>query len=286
MSLVFVIVVLLRRVVVFIFFFNDTATTEIYTLSLHDALPIFPPRGVRHLRRAALVQPDPVAAEEEAVAREVPAGEPRTARGTAEPAAEPHRLAVAQHPPGAERRVADAETSPAAALAEPERIAPIELARIGLGRRLHRRPSDVAADERRLAEAGDVARGRAEVEVDGLRSRRQRKRDESSDQERPHDASRSGGSSRSSLDFCTCEIRSWSGFVPEPTARPLMMMSTSSGVPSKPIIRRKRTPSRPQSTIPINDASAQVITVVLRRMRSTMRCQVAARSTFPAIRAS
>src|SRR3712207_9526429 len=28
------------------FFFNDTATTEIYTLSLHDALPISPrPRG-------------------------------------------------------------------------------------------------------------------------------------------------------------------------------------------------------------------------------------------------
>src|SRR5258705_7284358 len=24
------------------FFFNDTATTEIYTLSLHDALPIYP----------------------------------------------------------------------------------------------------------------------------------------------------------------------------------------------------------------------------------------------------
>src|SRR3712207_7641170 len=29
----------------FIFFFNDTATTEIYTLSLHDALPIFQPRS-------------------------------------------------------------------------------------------------------------------------------------------------------------------------------------------------------------------------------------------------
>src|SRR5438309_8665738 len=30
------------------FFFNDTATTEIYTLSLHDALPILlPPRSVR-----------------------------------------------------------------------------------------------------------------------------------------------------------------------------------------------------------------------------------------------
>src|SRR2546425_9596579 len=26
--------------IVFFFFFNDTATTEIYTLSLHDALPI------------------------------------------------------------------------------------------------------------------------------------------------------------------------------------------------------------------------------------------------------
>src|SRR5438034_11632230 len=32
--------ILLSRVFSF-FFFNDTATTEIYTLSLHDALPIF-----------------------------------------------------------------------------------------------------------------------------------------------------------------------------------------------------------------------------------------------------
>src|SRR2546430_13248035 len=29
----------------FFFFFNDTATTEIYTLSLHDALPIYRPRS-------------------------------------------------------------------------------------------------------------------------------------------------------------------------------------------------------------------------------------------------
>src|SRR5216683_7429707 len=29
-------------VFIFFFFFNDTATTEIYTLSLHDALPISP----------------------------------------------------------------------------------------------------------------------------------------------------------------------------------------------------------------------------------------------------
>src|SRR6516225_682955 len=31
----------------FFFFFNDTATTEIYTLSLHDALPILRHRGRR-----------------------------------------------------------------------------------------------------------------------------------------------------------------------------------------------------------------------------------------------
>src|SRR5256885_8165305 len=33
------------------FFFNDTATTEIYTLSLHDALPIYHEDEVRHGRR-------------------------------------------------------------------------------------------------------------------------------------------------------------------------------------------------------------------------------------------
>src|SRR6266480_7952891 len=33
----------------FFFFFNDTATTEIYTLSLHDALPIFRALDPRHL---------------------------------------------------------------------------------------------------------------------------------------------------------------------------------------------------------------------------------------------
>src|SRR2546430_17448086 len=45
------------------FFFNDTATTEIYTLSLHDALPICPGgRPVRSLQRrrrnAAPVRPE------------------------------------------------------------------------------------------------------------------------------------------------------------------------------------------------------------------------------------
>src|SRR3712207_9272625 len=38
---------------VYLFFFNDTATTEIYTLSLHDALPISPAGALRQaLRRA------------------------------------------------------------------------------------------------------------------------------------------------------------------------------------------------------------------------------------------
>src|SRR2546426_12739751 len=53
------------------FFFNDTATTEIYTLSLHDALPISaghdaPAQSVRHaglargaLRAAGRRQPAP-----------------------------------------------------------------------------------------------------------------------------------------------------------------------------------------------------------------------------------
>src|SRR5207342_3800713 len=45
------------------FFFNDTATTEIYTLSLHDALPIWrrstsPPSPVNPRRYCAKPAPD------------------------------------------------------------------------------------------------------------------------------------------------------------------------------------------------------------------------------------
>src|ERR1043165_10278335 len=43
--------------VVFGFFFNDTATTEIYTLSLHDALPICTRRSARRWRRGAPTAP-------------------------------------------------------------------------------------------------------------------------------------------------------------------------------------------------------------------------------------
>src|SRR2546427_12587219 len=52
----------------FFFFFNDTATTEIYTLSLHDALPILPahrpqrPRSAQpRVLRPLDLAPDPVA---------------------------------------------------------------------------------------------------------------------------------------------------------------------------------------------------------------------------------
>src|SRR3712207_8148516 len=41
------------------FFFNDTATTEIYTLSLHDALPISAGPGSRHDRTFACRADDP-----------------------------------------------------------------------------------------------------------------------------------------------------------------------------------------------------------------------------------
>src|SRR2546427_8421460 len=42
------------------FFFNDTATTEIYTLSLHDALPISVPVGRSTLGRVMNVLGKPV----------------------------------------------------------------------------------------------------------------------------------------------------------------------------------------------------------------------------------
>src|SRR3712207_7695796 len=45
-------------IVILLFFFNDTATTEIYTLSLHDALPISGAVRRQH-DDAVVVLPDP-----------------------------------------------------------------------------------------------------------------------------------------------------------------------------------------------------------------------------------
>src|SRR5258706_14988414 len=68
MSIAVLDVVLYREIIVsvgntVVFFFNDTATTEIYTLSLHDALPIshnyFHNRSERMGQTKSLDLPDP-----------------------------------------------------------------------------------------------------------------------------------------------------------------------------------------------------------------------------------
>src|SRR2546422_5700957 len=69
------------------FFFNDTATTEIYTLSLHDALPI------SHLLRDLLVR----------VALDIVEPYHRT-RGLAQPLECPFEIDLRRHGAGAQDR--------------------------------------------------------------------------------------------------------------------------------------------------------------------------------------
>src|SRR5947207_10386366 len=45
---------MLSSTLISFFFFNDTATTEIYTLSLHDALPILPALIGRSVRQPVM----------------------------------------------------------------------------------------------------------------------------------------------------------------------------------------------------------------------------------------
>src|ERR1022692_5328872 len=52
------------RSVLFFFFFNDTATTEIYTLSLHDALPICSRSVICWRKRAGTSRPWTLRSEE------------------------------------------------------------------------------------------------------------------------------------------------------------------------------------------------------------------------------
>src|SRR6266851_83529 len=74
---------------IFFFFFNDTATTEIYTLSLHDALPISRAPGLSaRARHAARQAPRATLSIRSAVCR-ARARAPCTARGR--PLARAHR---------------------------------------------------------------------------------------------------------------------------------------------------------------------------------------------------
>src|SRR2546422_1432866 len=65
------------------FFFNDTATTEIYTLSLHDALPISDARRAQALAAGARVHlraRDPFAGRSDGAGRPGGGDEPRPHR--------------------------------------------------------------------------------------------------------------------------------------------------------------------------------------------------------------
>src|SRR3546814_18591110 len=99
--------------IVIIFFFNDTATTEIYTychtLSLHDALPIYPEAVDGQHRLAPAGRPRPAFGRhgegEQRAARQAQAGRP--------PAAQPGHLAedVRQAEVPAAQQVALAEAA-------------------------------------------------------------------------------------------------------------------------------------------------------------------------------
>src|SRR3712207_7585383 len=73
----------------YIFFFNDTATTEIYTLSLHDALPIW--RVSTPKRRSSPMQASPTGFAGIAVTNDT--GTPYVASETATFASAPPKVA-------------------------------------------------------------------------------------------------------------------------------------------------------------------------------------------------
>src|SRR3712207_8478241 len=78
--------------IVVFFFFNDTATTEIYTLSLHDALPISllevglpaPPHRRRTGRAARARADDPDTSDGDRAARPARRGSSRSEEHTSE----------------------------------------------------------------------------------------------------------------------------------------------------------------------------------------------------------
>src|SRR3989441_7852093 len=102
------------------FFFNDTATTEIYTLSLHDALPIYAARsperlpdlaprrigGRAHLSRDAV--PEGRAALRPGSARRADGHRPRRGVAEADVRRPAPRARAADHSPRPEARERDA----------------------------------------------------------------------------------------------------------------------------------------------------------------------------------
>src|SRR5436190_11772695 len=60
---------LFTHIFLFFFFFNDTATTEIYTLSLHDALPICGKTQCVHSRRLLRTYSQPVSSSTSSMSR-------------------------------------------------------------------------------------------------------------------------------------------------------------------------------------------------------------------------
>src|SRR5258708_30993775 len=74
----------------FFFFFNDTATTEIYTLSLHDALPICRTRRADRIRVADHPTRGPARAGRLAVHRVRCVADPRPAVPAARHRSEEH----------------------------------------------------------------------------------------------------------------------------------------------------------------------------------------------------
>src|SRR2546422_10835786 len=77
---------MLVYIFIFLFFFNDTATTEIYTLSLHDALPIFlsSPLSSRARRSLPLRRRSTPSARRRWATRRLRRGSPRSEEHTSE----------------------------------------------------------------------------------------------------------------------------------------------------------------------------------------------------------
>src|SRR5256885_8720328 len=168
--------------ILFFFFFNDTATTEIYTLPLHDALPISDPgqAAIRHAAQAAERDAANLAVRDQTEAADPDAFE-RPVRYRAQPAdADPAQLALRDHAAQAERDPVDLfragqQTQPQAVDRAAERLARLPQRHIDAVDAVQLRILHVETDAvhpRRVAEADAVIVDRetdVEVAVPGRR---------------------------------------------------------------------------------------------------------------------